>query len=44
MKKKYKGQKQARELSRKNATCPHCGKNTFNSEKQLQIHIKAKHL
>ena len=40
---KQKGEKQARELSRKNASCPHCGKNTFNSEKQLQIHIKAKH-
>lgn len=41
---KQKGEKQARELSRKNASCPHCGKNTFNSEKQLQTHIKAKHL
>ncbi len=40
---KQKEEKQARELSRKNACCPHCGKNTFNSEKQLQIHIKAKH-
>ena len=40
---KQKAEKQARELSRKNACCPHCGKNTFNSEKQLQIHIKAKH-
>lgn len=35
--------KKQRSESRKKAICKHCGKDTFTSEKQLQIHIKAKH-
>ena len=32
-----------KEKSRKNAICPHCSKNIFNSEKQLQHHIRKQH-
>lgn len=41
---KLKEKKEVRKLSQKNAICPHCGKDSFNSEKQLRDHIKAKHL
>jgi len=32
-----------KDLSRKRAICPQCFKNTFTSEKQLAIHMHAKH-
>ena len=35
--------KRAKAKSRAKAICKHCGKDTFTSEKQLQIHIRAKH-
>lgn len=40
---KRKSEKHAKTASRNNAVCPHCNKSTFTSEKQLQIHIGAKH-
>ena len=36
--------KRERKVSRKLAVCKICNKNTFTSEKQLNIHIKAKHI
>ena len=35
--------KRAKAKSRAKAICKHCGKDTFTSEKQLLIHIRAKH-
>jgi len=35
--------KKTRALSRANAVCKVCGKDTFNSEKQLRIHMSKKH-
>lgn len=35
--------KQKRKLSRQSAICHICNKDTFTSEKQLNVHIKAKH-
>ena len=40
---KRKSEKKAKAAARQNAVCPHCNKSTFTSEKQLQIHITAKH-
>lgn len=40
---KRKAEKKAKSTARQNAVCPHCNKSTFTSEKQLQIHIGAKH-
>jgi hypothetical protein len=40
---KRTSEKKAKAASRQNAFCPHCNKSTFTGEKQLQIHIAAKH-
>ena len=40
---KRKAEKKAKTAARQNAVCLHCNKSTFTSEKQLQIHIGAKH-
>ena len=40
---KKKKIKQQRAESREKAVCEICGKNTFTSMKQLEIHMKAKH-
>lgn len=41
--KKKQDKKKQKEESKKNAVCKTCGKDTFTSMKQLEIHIKAKH-
>ena len=42
-KKALNDKKRKRQISRQLAVCHICNKNTFTSEKQLNIHIKAKH-
>ena len=41
--KQFLERKRTRAKSRAKAVCKHCGKDTFTGEKQLQIHIRAKH-
>jgi hypothetical protein len=41
--KKKDNQKKQKAESQKKAVCKTCGKDTFTSMKQLEIHIKAKH-
>ena len=41
--KKKDDKKKQKAESKKNAVCKICGKNTFTSMKQLEIHMKAKH-
>ena len=41
--KKKDNQKKQKAESQKNAVCKTCGKDTFTSMKQLEIHINAKH-
>ena len=43
LKKEKALKKKAKEDSRREAVCPICGKDTFNSKKQLKIHISRKH-
>ena len=35
--------REAKKADREAAVCPHCGKNTFTSTKQLAVHIYKKH-
>ena len=42
-KKREEQVRKAKKADREAAVCPHCGKDTFTSTKQLAIHIHAKH-